>query len=33
MKNNYKYFAFICFSRKDSELAKWLQHEYYTFNN
>ena len=23
-----KYFAFISYSHKDSELAKWLQHEF-----
>lgn len=28
MKINKKYFAFISYSHKDSELAKWLQHEF-----
>lgn len=28
MKKEYKYYAFISYSHKDSELAKWLQHEF-----
>ena len=28
MKHNNRYFAFISYSHKDSELAKWLQHEF-----
>lgn len=28
MKINKKYFAFISYSHKDSEMAKWLQHEF-----
>jgi len=28
MKSKKKYFAFISYSHKDSELAKWLQHEF-----
>lgn len=28
MRTEFKYFAFISYSHKDSELAKWLQHEF-----
>lgn len=28
MQTQFKYFAFISYSHKDSELAKWLQHEF-----
>ena len=28
MEQKRKYFAFISYSHKDSEMAKWLQHEF-----